>query len=192
MSAVDDIVRANLTAMDHPSLVEHAIVLEKLITERDRLLDAVPRCPEHGPGCVPHAIEWVARKRDDYAAALVGCVGDNPGPRSVPWTTYETASPLADFAALEEHREEEFRRFLRSRNCSRCGSPHERDASLFIFDDKELPFCSEMCRTSFVRIVRGWIRLHPKEVTPLMRKWASLEIGAGEPGPPPGPQENTE
>jgi len=33
-------------------------VTEELLAERQRLLDAVPECPSHGP-CVPHAIKWI-------------------------------------------------------------------------------------------------------------------------------------
>jgi len=34
-------------------------VTDKLLTECDRVLDAIPECPAHGPQCVPHAIEWI-------------------------------------------------------------------------------------------------------------------------------------
>ena len=30
-----------------------------IIAERERLLSAIPECPQHGSSCVPHAIEWV-------------------------------------------------------------------------------------------------------------------------------------
>lgn len=33
---------------------------DKIIIERNRLLDAIPACPVHGQ-CVPHAIEWVEK-----------------------------------------------------------------------------------------------------------------------------------
>ena len=33
-------------------------VTEKLLEERQRVLDAIPECPSHGK-CVPHAIEWI-------------------------------------------------------------------------------------------------------------------------------------
>lgn len=33
---------------------------DKIISERNRLLDAIPACPVHGQ-CVPHAIEWVEK-----------------------------------------------------------------------------------------------------------------------------------
>ena len=33
-------------------------VTDKLLNERQRVLDAIPECPSHGK-CVPHAIEWI-------------------------------------------------------------------------------------------------------------------------------------
>ncbi len=33
-------------------------VIEKLLNERQRVLDAIPECEIHG-SCVPHAIEWI-------------------------------------------------------------------------------------------------------------------------------------
>jgi hypothetical protein len=33
-------------------------VTEKLLNERQRVLDAIPECQSHGK-CVPHAIEWI-------------------------------------------------------------------------------------------------------------------------------------
>ena len=33
-------------------------VTDKLLEERQRVLDAIPECPSHGK-CVPHAIEWI-------------------------------------------------------------------------------------------------------------------------------------
>lgn len=32
---------------------------EAVHNERVRVLNAIPECPEHGRGCVPHALEWV-------------------------------------------------------------------------------------------------------------------------------------
>lgn len=44
-------------------LREDLSVTERLLTERQRVLDAIPSCEQHGP-CVPHALEWVeAMKR---------------------------------------------------------------------------------------------------------------------------------
>jgi hypothetical protein len=33
-------------------------VTDKLLNERQRVLDAIPECQIHG-SCVPHAIEWI-------------------------------------------------------------------------------------------------------------------------------------
>ena len=37
-------------------------VTEKLLNERQRVLDAIPECPAHG-SCVPNAIEWVEKHK---------------------------------------------------------------------------------------------------------------------------------
>ena len=39
-------------------LEEELRVTEELLAERQRVLDAIPACPAHGP-CVPHALEWI-------------------------------------------------------------------------------------------------------------------------------------
>lgn len=41
---------------------EYIAILENLLKERDKLLRAIPECPEHGQ-CVPHAIEWVEKMK---------------------------------------------------------------------------------------------------------------------------------
>lgn len=41
-------------------LVEELRITDALLTERNRVLDAIPPCPVHGMQCVPHALEWVA------------------------------------------------------------------------------------------------------------------------------------
>lgn len=54
-------------------------VADKLIEERNRVLDAIP-CAEHGR-CVPHAIEWAERMRVEVArlrAALEKIATTNP------------------------------------------------------------------------------------------------------------------
>ena len=33
-------------------------VTDKLLNERQKVLDAIPECPIHG-SCIPHAIEWI-------------------------------------------------------------------------------------------------------------------------------------
>lgn len=38
-------------------------VTDRLLTERERVLRAIPECPAHGPDCVPHALKWIALAR---------------------------------------------------------------------------------------------------------------------------------
>jgi hypothetical protein len=33
-----------------------------LIDERDRLVEEIPPCPQHGKQCVPHAIDWIKER----------------------------------------------------------------------------------------------------------------------------------
>lgn len=40
---------------------EYITVLEKLLEEREKVLNKIPPCPVHGGGCVPHALEWIER-----------------------------------------------------------------------------------------------------------------------------------
>jgi len=40
-------------------LKEELLVAEKLLEQRQRVLNAIPDCPTHGANCVPHAIEWI-------------------------------------------------------------------------------------------------------------------------------------
>jgi len=35
----------------------------KLLEGRDELLESLPQCPQHGKGCIPHAIEWIKAQR---------------------------------------------------------------------------------------------------------------------------------
>ena len=46
------------------NLKEELIVTDQLLNERNKLLDMIPICPDHGDGCVPHAIEWVIRYKE--------------------------------------------------------------------------------------------------------------------------------
>lgn len=41
-------------------LFEELELADKIIAERNKLLDAIPSCPVHGQ-CVPYAIEWVEK-----------------------------------------------------------------------------------------------------------------------------------
>lgn len=49
-------------------LREELDVTDKLLEQRERLLRAIPECPEHGAGCVPHALEWIERAKAALAA----------------------------------------------------------------------------------------------------------------------------
>jgi hypothetical protein len=49
--------------MNQRELDEYVNTLEKLLQARQRLLDEIPPCPVHGKDCIPHAIEWVQKKR---------------------------------------------------------------------------------------------------------------------------------
>lgn len=46
----------------------------KRIAELERVLKAIPACPDHGDLCIPHAMEWIAKarameaERDKYKA----------------------------------------------------------------------------------------------------------------------------
>lgn len=65
--------QAGLTAS-----TERVVVLEKLLNERQRLLDAIPECVAHGK-CVPAALEWIESMkvtRQDPAANKGGLGGD--------------------------------------------------------------------------------------------------------------------
>jgi hypothetical protein len=48
---------------------EELVLTDKLLAERNRLLQAIPACPAHGSECVPHAIEWVQAAKEALAAA---------------------------------------------------------------------------------------------------------------------------
>lgn len=41
------------------NLFDDLRVTDMLLQTRQKLLDEVPPCQNHGAGCVPHAIEWV-------------------------------------------------------------------------------------------------------------------------------------
>ncbi len=43
-------------------LIDLLNVNEKLLAERQRVLDTIPECPVHGSNCVPHAIYWVRQR----------------------------------------------------------------------------------------------------------------------------------
>ena len=44
-------------------LEEEMEVMEKLLAERNRVMHAIPACKAHGDQCVPHALEWIAKRK---------------------------------------------------------------------------------------------------------------------------------
>lgn len=55
-------VVSKLIAETNELIKQDLEVTEKLLNERQRLLDAVPECPMHG-SCVPHALEWLGKAK---------------------------------------------------------------------------------------------------------------------------------
>lgn len=53
----------NLLSIDE--LVKLLNVNENLLAEKQRVLDSIPECPEHGKNCVPHAIEWIDKMKEN-------------------------------------------------------------------------------------------------------------------------------
>ena len=56
----DSIKAAQAIVIERDQLKAVIEIHNKIIAERNRLLDAIPACPVHGQ-CVPHAIEWVEK-----------------------------------------------------------------------------------------------------------------------------------
>lgn len=48
-----------LATAERDALVAYIQNSEKLLQERNRVLEAIPECSVHGRQCVPHALEWV-------------------------------------------------------------------------------------------------------------------------------------
>ena len=57
-----------LSTVTSEDLKRYIRVTEELLVERNRVLDAVPECPVHGPQCVPHALEWIKEKANKQEA----------------------------------------------------------------------------------------------------------------------------
>lgn len=53
-----------LAAMSRAELESYVRNLEYLCGDRDRLLEALPDCSDHGPGCVPYALAWIAEAHE--------------------------------------------------------------------------------------------------------------------------------
>jgi len=50
-------------------LKEELRITDALLLERNKVLDAIPPCPEHGAQCVPHALAWIEMAKGIIAAA---------------------------------------------------------------------------------------------------------------------------
>ena len=40
------------------------LITNMLLNTRVELLHTIPECPEHGKDCVPHAIDWVLKRKE--------------------------------------------------------------------------------------------------------------------------------
>ena len=47
---------------------EEIAIDNKLIEARNRVLAAIPGCPDHGDQCIPHALEWIEAAKAAMAA----------------------------------------------------------------------------------------------------------------------------
>ncbi len=57
-------VQPDLFALADPSpLKEELDLTDRLLENREQVLRAIPECPIHGSGCVPHALEWIERAK---------------------------------------------------------------------------------------------------------------------------------
>lgn len=50
-------------------LTEELRIVNALLDERNKLLDAIPPCPYHGSQCVPHALNWIETAKEVQEAA---------------------------------------------------------------------------------------------------------------------------
>jgi hypothetical protein len=52
--------------------LEHELeVTDKLLDQRNEVMNAIPECPIHGKQCVPHAISWVNAMKDLQRQILI-------------------------------------------------------------------------------------------------------------------------
>jgi hypothetical protein len=63
LEAVEAESAAEIAQLPIDELRSLAIAQEYLLVGREQLLAAIPPCPLHGEGCVPHALEWIAQVR---------------------------------------------------------------------------------------------------------------------------------
>jgi len=59
---------ARCVAAETEALREEIELDNKRIAQLERVLKSVPECPDHGDLCIPHAIGWIAKARQDQAA----------------------------------------------------------------------------------------------------------------------------
>ena len=63
--------------MNELEKVKHELkITEQILSERQRVLDAIPECPIHGGNCVPYALEWIEKQKGNHieCAIKVGMV----------------------------------------------------------------------------------------------------------------------
>lgn len=53
-------------------LKEYIRTTECILHERNRVLRAIPECPMHGNGCVPHALDWIDKQMSGVARCAFG------------------------------------------------------------------------------------------------------------------------
>lgn len=63
MARDENLQRAERAELTLAKLSADLRVTEQLLAERQRVLDAIPLCAQHG-SCVPHALEWIADRSD--------------------------------------------------------------------------------------------------------------------------------
>ena len=55
-------LKTELKDKSRDEIIEALDVAYQLLDDRERLFEVIPECPEHGPKCTPHAIEWIKLK----------------------------------------------------------------------------------------------------------------------------------
>jgi hypothetical protein len=66
LNELERVLRGTIKELrENPHIIpQYVTLVERELREKARVLLAIPECPVHGPGCVPHAVEWVeAQKR---------------------------------------------------------------------------------------------------------------------------------
>jgi hypothetical protein len=52
-------IKQDIANMSRAELEGYALLLNKMIDDRDEVINLIPPCPEHGTRCIPYAKEWV-------------------------------------------------------------------------------------------------------------------------------------